>query len=139
MLKIIILSFVAIFPFAPLTSHAGSLSTVKVSFKTLSCDGTKGLASVDADRIVKIQSIKCDPGSAVNEVYQVLVSGEPGSGLTYRVFETTEKEAERLQREVDAYQHSKERSLERSDRLIIEHDEHRGGTYGNQPGNKYGK
>lgn len=101
-------------------AFAGSLSTVKVTFKTLSCNGTKGIASIDADSLVKIESKKCEPGSAVPEVYQVLVTGEAGSGLSYRAYTTSEEEALKLMEKIDEYQKAKEDSLRESDRIIIE-------------------
>ncbi|MBF0291659.1 MAG: hypothetical protein HQK86_05825 [Nitrospinae bacterium] len=114
--KIII--FLTVF-LAPSLCFAGSISTYKVSFKTLACDGTQGLASIDADRLMKIETVKCDPNDALKEVWQVLVTGEPGSKLTYRVFSTTKEEAEKVQKEIDNYQGVKKKSLEKSDRLII--------------------
>lgn len=109
----------AVLAFAPFAAHAGSLSTYKVSFSTLSCDGTKGMASVDADHIVKIESQKCEPGEPVAEVYQILVTGEKVTGSTYRVFTTTEKEAQKIQKKVDEYQEAKKKSVEKGDRIII--------------------
>ena len=104
----------------PIVATAGSLSTVMVTFKTLSCRGAKGFATVDADRIVKVVSVKCEPNDPVPEVYQVLVTGEPGSDLAYRVFTTSEKEAGRIMKEVAAYQKEKRESIREGDRLIIE-------------------
>jgi len=101
-------------------SFAGSIGTVKVTFKTLSCGGTKGLASIDADSVVKVESIKCEPGATVPEVYQILVTGELGSGLKYRVFTTSEEEAARLMEKVEAYQQDKQKSIREGDRIIID-------------------
>ena len=104
---------------APSLCFGGSLSVYKVSFKTLACDGTQGMASIEADRLVKIQADKCDINDPVKEVWQVLVSGEPGSGLTYRSFNTTKEEAVKIQKEIDNYQGVKKKSLENSNRIII--------------------
>jgi hypothetical protein len=104
---------------APSLSFGGSLSTYKVSFKTQACDGTQGIASIEADRLTSIQAIKCDPNDALKEVWQVLVTGEPGSKLTYRSFNTTKEEAEKIQKEIDNYQSVKKKSLENSNRIII--------------------
>jgi hypothetical protein len=91
----------------------------KVSFKTLTCDGTQGMASIDADRLVQIETIKCNQDDVVKELWQVLVTGEPGSNLTYRAFNTTKEEAEKIQKEIDSYQAVKKKSLENSNRIII--------------------
>jgi hypothetical protein len=104
---------------APSLCFGGSLSVYKVSFKTLACDGTQGMASIEADRLVKIQADKCDKNDPVKEVWQILVSGEPGSKLTYRAFNTTKEEAEKVQKEIDDYQGVKKKSLENSNRIII--------------------
>lgn len=105
---------------APQVCFGGATVTAyKISFKTLSCDGSKGMASIDADRLVKLQSVKCDPNDPVKEVWQALVTGEPGSGLTYRVFNTTQEEAEKIQKAMDDYQAAKKKSLEDSTRIII--------------------
>lgn len=116
MKKIII--FLAAF-LAPSLCFAGSVSTYKVSFKTLACDGTEGMASMDADRLMKIETVKCEPNDPVKQVWQVLVSDEPGSGLTYRAFNTTKEEAEKIKKEIDNYQALKKKSLENSQRIII--------------------
>lgn len=104
---------------APIFS-AGGPAHVKVTFKTLSCGGETGLASVDADSIVKIQSVKCDEGDPVARVYQVLEKGEPGSGVTYRAFTTSEDEAARLMEEVEAFQKEKRERIREGSRIIIE-------------------
>ncbi len=117
--KLFLSLFIVVAIFSGL-AHAGALSTYKISFKTMACDGTKGLASIDADTIVKVESIKCENGEKFKEVYQVLVTGEPGSGLTYRVFTTTEAEAERILKKVDAYQDDKRKSIKEGNRIIID-------------------
>ena len=114
--KIII--FLVVF-LAPSLCYGGSVSTYKVSFKTLACDGTQGMASIDADRLMKIQTVKCEQNDPVKEVWQVLVSGEPGSGMTYQAFNTTREEAEKIKKEIDNYQGVKKKSLENSQRIII--------------------
>ncbi len=98
---------------------ADDLSTYKVSFKTLSCDGSKGFATIDSDKLDKIHTIKCDKTDTIKEVYQVLVIAEAGSGLKYRVFTTSEAEAEKIMKLVNAYQESKRKSIEESGRIII--------------------
>jgi len=115
--------FALSFVLAAAVSHAGSLSTYKVTFKTLTCAGSKGMASVDADHIIKIESQKCDQGEPVKEVYQILVQGDKSAGA-YRVFTTTEQEANRIQKSVDDFQNSKMRSIEKGDRIIIDKDRH---------------
>lgn len=77
------------------------------------------MASIEADRLMKIETLKCDPNDAIKMVWQVLVTGEPGSKLTYRAFNTTKEEAEKIQKEIDSYQGVKKKSLENSNRIII--------------------
>lgn len=103
----------------PVACFAGDISAYKITFKTLSCTGTKGMGSIDADNVVKIQSIQCDAGDPVKEVYQLIVNAEPGAGTQYRVFTVTEEEAAKIQRQVDEYQSAKSQSLKQSERIII--------------------
>ena len=104
----------------PITEAADPLSNVKVSFKTLACDGARGLASVNADRIYKIQSMKCGNQDPVKEVFQVLVRAPAGEGMRYEAFTTSETEAEKIIAQVDAYQADKRKALTDTPRLIID-------------------
>ncbi len=101
-------------------SFAGNLSTFRISFKTLSCDGSKGFALVDADRIVKIESSKCEKDDPVAEIYQRLINSERGSSYTYLVFTTTEQEAKRIMERVDKFQEDKASSIREGRHIIIE-------------------
>ncbi len=94
---------------------AGNLSTVKISFKTLACDGTKGFASVDADKLFKVTSSKCEDGDEVGEVYQVLTTGASG----YQVFTTSEEEAKQLIKRMDKVQEDKSKSIRDGGRIIL--------------------
>ncbi|VAX22229.1 hypothetical protein MNBD_NITROSPINAE02-1497 [hydrothermal vent metagenome] len=98
-------------------SYAGNLSNVKVSFKTLSCSGSKGFASVDIDKIVKVETFKCDQGSAVKEIYQILVTA--GGAVKYNVYNTTEKEAEKIQKAIDSFQADKQKTIRDSGGIIL--------------------
>lgn len=102
------------------TLQAGSLATFKVSFQTLSCDGARGFATVDADRVFKVESIPCDSGDPVKEVFQVLVNGAPGSGSGFDVFTTSEKEAEKIMEAVGAYQEDKRIGIREGQRIIVD-------------------
>lgn len=110
----------ALILFAPGFSHASDISILKITFKTLSCDGSDGFGSVDADKIVKIESSKCQEGDSVSKVYQILVNSEAGTPYTYIVFTTSEKEAERIMKRVDRFQDDKAKSLRDSPRVIID-------------------
>lgn len=106
--------------FAPVFSYADGISTYKITFKTISCDGSEGFGSVDADKIVKIESTKCQEGDPVSKIYQLLVNSEAGTPYAYIVFTTSEKEAQRIMKRVDRFQEDKAKSLRDSPRVIIE-------------------
>jgi len=114
---------IALVLFAPAFSYAGDVSTYstfKVTFKTLSCEGSEGFGSVDVDEIVRIESSKCEKGDPVSKVYQILVNSRPGSSFAYFVYTTNEKEAERIMKGVDRFQEDKAQSLRNSPRIIID-------------------
>lgn len=94
-----------------------SFAFVKVTFKTLNCDGSKGFASVKMDRIVKVQSQKCDEGSKVKEIYQVLV--KTGGNMKYNVYNTSEKQAQKIQKAIDSYQADKQKSIRDGGVIIL--------------------
>ena len=96
-------------------SYAGELSTYKISFKTLACDGSKGYASVDADKVEKIINSKCEKGDAEKEVYQLLVD----EGSSYQVFTVSQKEADRLMKRIDEFQDVKKEAIKDSANIII--------------------
>ncbi len=106
--------------FTPVFSHASDISVYKITFKTLSCDGSEGFGSVNADKIVKIESSKCEQGDPVSKVYQILVNSEAGTPYSYIVFTSSEKEAERIMKRVDRFQDDKAKSLRDSPRVIID-------------------
>jgi hypothetical protein len=111
---------VGLFLFAPVFANASDVSTYKITFKTLACDGSEGFGSVNADKIVKIESTKCQEGDAMAKVYQLLVNSEGGVPYAYIVFTTSEKEAERIMKRVDKFQDDKAESLRNSPRVIID-------------------
>lgn len=104
---------------APVFASASDVSTFKITFKTLACDGSEGFGSVNADKIVKIESTKCQEGDPLAKVYQLLVNSEGGVPYAYIVFTTSEKEAERIMKRVDKFQEDKAESLRNSPRVII--------------------
>ncbi|VAX18575.1 hypothetical protein MNBD_NITROSPINAE04-2641 [hydrothermal vent metagenome] len=113
----------AVILLAPAFSSAGDVSTYstfKVTFKTLSCEGSEGFGSVDVDEIVRIESSKCEEGDPIPKVYQILVNSRPGASYAYFVYTTTEKEAERVMKGVDRFQEDKAQSLRNSPRIIID-------------------
>lgn len=115
-----LVSIMTLFFAADVNADNLSIYSYRVSFKTISCNGSKGFATIDADKLDKIRTVKCDKADVLKEVYQVLVIGEPSSGTKYRVFTTSEVEAEKIMKHVNAYQDTKVKSLENSNRIIID-------------------
>ncbi|MDH5649648.1 MAG: hypothetical protein OEY67_08325, partial [Gammaproteobacteria bacterium] len=96
-----------------------NVTDVKVTFRTLSCDGKTGFASVNADYVHRISQIDCKPGDPVRHVFQVMVKQGPGKAAS-EIFTVTEAEAEALSRKIEAYQEDKRKALRESDRIILE-------------------
>lgn len=105
---------------AAVNTQAGDFYTFKVSFKTLSCSGSEGYASVDADSIVRIQRQTCEGDDPIREVYQILVTGATDSRAAYDAFTTSEEEADRVMKKVDEYQEAKKKNVEEGRKVIIE-------------------
>lgn len=115
-----ILLFITFILVTAINMHAGDFYTFKVSFKTLSCSGSEGYASVDADSIVRIQRQSCEQGDPVREVYQILVTGGTDPRVAYDAFTTSEEESERVMKKVDEYQEAKKKNIEEGRKIVIE-------------------
>lgn len=104
----------------PAMALAGGLSTQRITFETLDCDGSIGFAAADADMIEKILPRPCPEGSAVKEVYQVLESAPAGTGSAYRVNTTSKEGAAKVMDQVRAWQDVKSKNVKEGGAIIIE-------------------
>jgi hypothetical protein len=100
---------------------AGGISYTQVTFQTTDCDGKTGFASVDLERIWRINDAGCATPDKPNEkLLQVLVKSL--SGVTnYEVYIVNPDEAASIQTQIKAHMASKRKALEGSDTVIIEH------------------
>lgn len=98
---------------------ASDISDVKVTFRTMTCQGVTGFASVNADYVHNIVETKCEPKSRVEKVHQVMIK-KASSGASINIFTVSEKEAEMLMQKIEAYQDDKRKSLRDSNRYILE-------------------
>ncbi|MHB8453866.1 MAG: hypothetical protein ACYDDO_04030 [Acidiferrobacterales bacterium] len=106
--------------FTALSAHAdNSLNSFKITFQTTDCSGQSGIASVDIDRIDKIQPINCPPPTRLL-LKQILVKSGPGLA-SFDAYTVTEEESAHVQRQIDRYMQAREKTLERSRPIIIEH------------------
>ncbi len=89
---------------------------LKVTFRTTDCAGATGLASVEADRITRIQPYSCADGKALK---QVLTQSAKGIGEAYTI---TAAEADHLQAQIDRIMESRRKALEQNrPPVIIKH------------------
>ncbi len=103
-----------------LTAYPDSaLKPFKITFQTTDCNGQTGMASVDVDRVDRIQTIDC-PTPSGRTLKQVLVRSGPGL-TSYDAFTVTNDESSRIQRQIDSYMHARQKALEEGKSLIIEH------------------
>ena len=100
---------------------AGSVSDTQVTFQTTDCDGNTGFASVELERIWRINDAGCSTPDKPNEkLMQVLVKSL--SGVTnYEVFIVSPEEAISIQEQIKAHMAAKRKALEGSGTVIIEH------------------
>ncbi len=106
---------------AMVNAIAGDLSDVKVTFRTITCQGATGFASVNADQVFKIEQIKCEPNSKINKVHQVMIR-KTASSTSFDIFTLSGTEAEILMKKVETYQDDKRKSLRDSNRYILENN-----------------
>ena len=89
----------------------------KVTFETLDCNGDTGFASVDIDRIYRIETTDCGPEQPERKLKQVLVRSY---ATGFDAFSLSEAEAEALQQQLKRYQGARQQSIERGDTIYIE-------------------
>ncbi len=99
-------------------ARAAPLGGYTVTFQTVECNGDTGVGTAPVDRIFKIQALECDSPSG-RKLKQVLVRG-PRSGA-YEVFDVTEAEAARIQKEIERHMRARQKALEGGRTVIIEH------------------
>jgi hypothetical protein len=95
-------------------ARAGVLEPLKVTFQTTECNGDTGMASVDVDRIERIQSIDCDNG---RKLRQVLVRPAAGAGL--QVHSVTPEASADIERQIKQYMETRRKTLEGSKPILI--------------------
>jgi len=91
----------------------------QITFKTTDCNGDTGFATVEVNRIHKIQTITCDePDAKFKKLKQVIVKSKiiPTS---FDVFMVTESEAQHIQKRIDDYMEAKRKLLERGNPIIL--------------------
>lgn len=106
--------------FAAIAGHADSaFKPYKITLQTTDCNGQTGMASVNVDHVVKIQTISCTepPGRTLRQVL-VRSGTDPAS---YDAYTVTDEESSRIQRQIESYMRAREKALEESKSLIIEH------------------
>jgi len=87
---------------------------IKVTFRTVDCAGAGGLASVDVDRIARIQPYDCPTG---RKLKQVLTRGATGVG---EVFTVSEDESVKLEAQIERVMASRQKAIEQSRPIIID-------------------
>lgn len=110
--RLIILLVAALCPVAvPAADFPGP---IKVTFRTVDCAGAAGLASVDVDRITRLQPYDCPNGRRLK---QVLTHGATGVGEVYTV---TEDESAKLEAQIERVMASRQKAIEQSRPIIID-------------------
>ena len=113
MMRALLLLFLILI--SPATPAADPARPLKVTFQTMDCTGATGLASVDVDRIERLQPHTCETG---RELRQVLVTS--GSGR-YDVFTVAPGEASKIEAQIQQAMEARRKALERSKTLHIDH------------------
>ncbi len=91
----------------------------RVVFETIDCNGETGLATVEIERIYKIEPGDCTmPGQPGVHIKKMLVKNDKGS---FDIFTLPPKEAEEVMKQVKAFMKAKLKSLEQSQSIIVEH------------------
>lgn len=99
---------------APGYTTAGTLEPLKVTFQTTECNGDTGMASVDVDRIERIQTVGCDGGRTLR---QVLVKPVTGDG--FQVYSISGEESVNIERQIKQYMDTRKKTLEGSKPILI--------------------
>lgn len=110
--RLLVLLVVALCPLA--LPAAGFPGPIKVTFRTVDCAGATGLASVDVDRITRVQPYDCPNG---RKLRQVLTRGIAGVGDVYTV---TEDESAKLEAQIERVMASRQKAIEQSRPIIID-------------------
>jgi len=87
---------------------------LKATFQTTDCAGSTGFASVDVDRIEKLQPITCENG---RQLKQVLVKSRTGS---FDVFTVVEGEAGKIEAQIQQVMESRRKALESGKTIHID-------------------
>jgi hypothetical protein len=87
---------------------------LKATFQTTDCAGATGFASVDIDRIDRLQPMSCENG---RKLKQVLVKSRTGSFEVYTVAET---EAGKIEAQIQQVMESRRKALESGTTIHID-------------------
>jgi len=96
------------------TQAADPSRPLKATFQTTDCAGTTGFASVDIDRIERLQPITCENG---RKLKQVLVKSRTGSFEVHTVVET---EAGKIEAQIQQVMESRRKALESGKTIHID-------------------
>ncbi len=102
--------------------HVGFAGQYQVTFKTTECNGDMGYATVEVDRIHKIETISCDEAGAVFKKLKQLIVKSANLPNSFDVFTITENEALRIQKEIESYMKAKKGILKKGKPLILLED-----------------
>ena len=120
MRQLILLSLAGSLLLAGPILRADVLKPYKVTFRTTDCAGDTGLASVDVDRIEKIRSLECNPGASGRRIKQVLTKSASGAS-GYEVHTVTADEADKIEKQINAYMDARKKAVEGGKTIIIDH------------------
>ena len=98
--------------------QAGGISDFQVTFKTTDCNGEEGLASVNVDKIYRIQPFQCGLENQL-QLKQVLVKSDSGIS-NYDIFTIRSEEAERIEKEIRSCMDARRQALEKGSSIVIE-------------------
>lgn len=108
--SLVVLLVAALCPTAALA--ADFPGPIKVTFRTVDCAGAAGLASVDVDRITRLQPYDCPNGRKLKQVLTRAGVGE--------VFTVSEDESAKLEAQIERVMASRQKALEQSRPIIID-------------------
>jgi len=112
---------VALFLVLFFAAGAAAETAYMITFQTTDCNGDTGMASVEINRIYKIETVECDPPHQTAKRKQVLVFSRTLRG-SYDVFTVDEKEAANIQKQIQAYMNSRRKLLENGTPIILHDD-----------------
>jgi len=123
MMKKIMLAvlFLVLFIAAGAAAESAYMITYMITFQTTDCNGDTGIASVEIDRIYKIKSISCEPPYQDARLKQVLVHSRTLHD-SFDVFTIDEKEADNIQKQIQAYMDARRKLLENGTPIILHDD-----------------